>query len=314
VAGCHLPALGLLLTDWLPVRALVTGSAGFVGRHFVRYLRDRAWTVLEVDIKQGRDARDFFRGPPDITCYDLVLHCAAYVGGRQAIDHTPLAQAINLELDAAMFRWAARAQPGRVVYFSSSAAYPVALQDGSLGRGLRESDIDLERPALPDKLYGWNKITGEKLAELARAEGVAVSVVRPFSGYGSDQDPDYPFPAFIDRALAREDPFTIWGTGHQARDFIHIDDIVSAVMTMCAAEESGPLNLCSGYAVSFTELAVQICGQAGYRPRLETIGTAPQGVTHRVGDPASLSRLYLPRVPLQLGIEWALRARSTRAH
>lgn len=295
-------------------RALVTGSAGFVGRHFVRFLRDRGWTVLEIDVREGRDARDFFcAGPPVCTPYDLVLHCAAVVGGRQIIDNAPLAQAVNLELDAGLFSWAAQAQPARVVYFSSSAVYPVRLQERrSRSQLLREDDVEPFTSAMvsrPDQLYGWAKLTGEMLADRARRMGLGVTVVRPFSGYGSDQDDCYPFPAFIDRALAREDPFTVWGTGEQVRDFIHIDDIVSAVMTLAEHEEPGPFNLCSGRAVTLSTLASMVCGAAGYSPQIEHITTAPAGVHHRVGDSRLADRFYTPRIPLPLGIEWALKHR-----
>jgi nucleoside-diphosphate-sugar epimerase len=61
----------------------------------------------------------------DNGCWDLVVHCAANVGGRATIDGNPLWVAENLELDAAMFRWAVAMRLPRVVYYSSSAAYPV---------------------------------------------------------------------------------------------------------------------------------------------------------------------------------------------
>ena len=108
------------------MKALVTGSAGFAGRHFREALHHRGWDVTGIDIAEGNDARDFFSASGDR--FDLVVHCAAVVGGRALIDGPPLALAVNLELDAAMFRWALRTRPGRVIYLSSPAAYPVALQ------------------------------------------------------------------------------------------------------------------------------------------------------------------------------------------
>ena len=165
----------------------------------------------------------------------------------------------------------------------------------------------------PDQLYGWAKLTGEQLADRARQAGVAVSVVRPFSGYGSDQDDCYPFPAFIDRALRREDPFQVWGDGEQTRDFIHIDDIVGAVMAMCEREISGPVNLCSGVATSFSNLARMVCDAAGYEPKIEHLISAPTGVHHRVGDPRLSARFYTPRISLSQGIEWAMKHRRGRA-
>ena len=167
----------------------------------------RAGTLHGIDLTDAYrtvsyDARDDFEGTPGRPArYGARgIHAAAIVGGRAKIDGNPLALAVNLELDAAMFQWALRTRPGRVVYLSSSAAYPVGLQGTRDHRPLLEGDIQVDDfwPVFgtPDALYGWAKLTGERLAALARAEGVPVSVVRPFSGYSHDQSEDYPFPAF----------------------------------------------------------------------------------------------------------------------
>lgn len=293
------------------MRALVTGSAGFVGRHFARYLREQGWDVWGQDIAIGQDSLDFFRHDT-VTRFDLVVHCAAVVGGRGQIDGAPLALAVNLELDAAMFRWALAARPGRVLYFSSSSAYPNWLQVGVPGPYLlSEDDVNAELDdrrsvGVPDQLYGWTKLTGEHLAHRARGEGLSVSVVRPFSGYGSDQDTSYPFAAFIDRAVRREDPFVIWGDGTQLRDFIHIDDIVRASMVMCERGIDGPVNLGTSRAVSMTELAGMVCRQEGYQPEVKYLPDAPRGVSCRVSNTTRLRKFWVPEVSLERGISCAL--------
>jgi nucleoside-diphosphate-sugar epimerase len=285
------------------VRALVTGSAGFAGRHFAAALEDAGAAVTGVDLAGGDDARDFFRR--DGTQFNLVIHCAAVVGGRATIDGAPLALASNLELDAALFQWALRTRPGRIVYVSSSAAYPVALQHAP-GWRLREDDIDLGSVRQPDQLYGWAKLTGEILAHRARGEDLAVTVVRPFSGYGEDQAGDYPFAAFCGRARRREDPFPVWGDSRQARDFIHIDDIVAATLTMAAEHIDGPVNLGLGRPVTMAELAGLVCAEAGYSPAV-TERRGPQGVLCRVADPALLLGFYEPKITLEEGVARALR-------
>jgi nucleoside-diphosphate-sugar epimerase len=123
-----------------------------------------------------------------------------------------------------MFQWALRTKPDHVVYYSSSAAYPIDLQGYGSEHKLVEDDIDLDNVRLPDLTYGWAKLTGEILAKYAEQEGLRVHVFRPFSGYGEDQDLTYPFPSFIHRGVHRYNPFSIWGTGKQVRDFIHIED------------------------------------------------------------------------------------------
>jgi nucleoside-diphosphate-sugar epimerase len=294
------------------VRVLITGDEGFIGRHFRAVCEHRGWDVTGCDIKSGADCRTLFA--TDETRYDLVIHCAAMVGGRAMIDGDPLAIAQNLAIDSDLFRWAIRTRPGRVVYFSSSAAYPVELQHRpsefavrtGTARRLAEIDLNLSNPGLPDQTYGWAKLTGEVLAACAKAEGVPVSVFRPFSGYGADQDLTYPFPAFIARAVAHTDPFVVWGDGTQARDFIHVDDVVAAVFAAVFQQYDEPLNLCTGRATSFLELAAIVAKAARYTPGVDTIPDAPTGVHHRVGDPARMNRIYRPRVTLEEGVARAV--------
>lgn len=299
--------------------ALVTGSSGFIGRNFTRYLRENGWLVLGIDSADNADARDFFRArdPWSLRFYDLVIHAAAVVGGRRVIENDPLAQAVNLELDAGLFRWARAARPGRVIYFSSSAAYPVRLQGETGHRQLAEADIILPDGGgaigPPDSLYGWTKLTGEYLAHLARQDGVAVTVVRPFSGYGSDQDESYPFGAFAGRAARREDPFLIWGDGKQARDFIHISDITAAVMELYRQDVNGPVNLGTGTAVTMNGLAALFAAQAGYAPAFEHVPAAPSGVRWRVADAVRMNQVRRPATGLEHGVWLALEHRKRAA-
>lgn len=296
------------------MRALITGSSGFVGTNFRNYLVSHGWEVTPVDITTGYDARAFFRNDKGREKFDLALHCAAVVGGRTVIDGYPLAQAINFELDAAFFRWALGARPNHAVYFSSSAAYPTHLQSPGNTGALAEHLIDLVGiPGLPDQLYGWAKLTGEKLALLAYEDGLNVHVVRPFSGYGSDQPSTYPFPAFIDRALRRDGTFTVWGNGAQTRDFIHIDDIVQAVMKMVEENIPGPVNLGTGRPTSMLELARIVTARAGYSPEFKTFPDKPSGVHWRVADTTRLNKFYEPSVSLESGISRALLSRAGRA-
>ena len=288
------------------MRVLLTGSAGFVGRHLHRALDKRGDTVTAVDLAAGRDALDLFRF--DSAPCDLAIHCAAVVGGRASIDGSPLGVATNLALDAWYFRWLIRTRTPRAVYFSSSAAYPVALQQPGEIHRLVESDINLDCPGKPDATYGLAKLTGEQLVPVVEAAGTRVHVLRPFSGYGEDQDDCYPFPAFIGRAKRRDNPFEIWGDGSSTRDWIHISDLVGATLAAVDQDVTGPVNLGWGRATSFDELASLVTAAAGYQPELKHVPSAPQGVHHRVCDPKRMLDIYSPRVSLEEGVQRALSA------
>lgn len=286
------------------MRILLTGSRGFVARGFERHFAGQGHDITRVDILDGCDVRDFFR--TDGTRFDLVVHLAAVVGGRTMIDGEPLKVATDLAIDSDMFQWALRTKPGRVVYYSSSAAYPIDLQnDYATAQPLHEDDIRLGKYlniGRPDQTYGWAKLTGEMLAEHARDAGVKVHVFRPFSGYGADQDASYPFRAFADRALREAAPFDIWGTGRQVRDFIYIDDVVAATMAAVDLDVQGPTNLCTGVPTSFLELAAAFTEAAGYSPQFAPQPDKPVGVAYRVGNPDKMLSFYTPKITLEAGI------------
>lgn len=286
-------------------RALVTGWAGFIGRNFRRRLEDDGWDVEGCDIKDGVDCREVFAR--ETRRYDLIVHAAAVVGGRQMIDGEPLKVATDLAIDSDMFNWVVNTEQPRVLYFSSSAAYPIKFQKLTDAHALEERELVITGDiSEPDQSYGWVKVTGEKLAGLARDMGTNVTVVRPFSGYGHDQDLTYPFPSFIERARRRRDPFTIWGDGSQVRDLIHVDDVVEACLMILTADVRWPVNLGTGRATSFNELAKLVTRIAGYSPWFAHEIGMPRGVEYRVADVTRMHNYYEPRVTLEEGIRRAL--------
>ncbi len=289
------------------MKILITGSEGFVGRYFKELYAGHDVTCIDINSTDPIwkiDARHFFS--INKTHYDLVIHLAAIVGGRATIEGSPLAVAVDLAIDAEFFQWCLRTRPGKVVYFSSSAAYPIDLQYRDSGIKLREDMIDLDNVRNPDLTYGWSKLTGEYEAKFLAAEGIKTLVFRPFSGYGTDQSLDYPFPSFIERARYKKDPFQIWGDGCQVRDFIHMRDVVAAVNEAVVQDITGTYNLCTGRPVSFNELAVMVNAE-NKMPEIEHLEAAPTGVMYRVGDPALMSTFYEPKISLEEGIHMALR-------
>jgi len=287
------------------MKILITGSEGFVGKYFKKKLADHDLTCI--DIKKGVDCRAFFKVVD--TQYDLVIHLAAIVGGREQIEGRPLAVADNLSIDSEFFQWCLKTQPHKVVYFSSSAAYPVHLQTPEtqkfLGkdRYLKESDINLnDFHGVPDMTYGWSKLSGEYLSQFVEN----VHIFRPFSGYAWDQDSTYPFPMYVTRAIHKRQEFEVWGPGTQTRDFIHMTDVVNAVMTAVEENVQGPTNLGWGRSTSFLELAQMSMDAVGYQQTIVTRPDKPVGCMHRVSDNTKLLSFYTPKITLEEGIAEAV--------
>jgi nucleoside-diphosphate-sugar epimerase len=212
-----------------------------------------------------------------------VFHFAAIVGGRAKIDGDPMMVALDLAIDAEFFYWICNSKPNRVLYPSSSAAYPVDLQKDDDAIALKESDIDFSRMGEPDMTYGWSKLTGEYLAKIAaNFYGVHITCIRPFSGYGEDQDLSYPTPAIARRAALKEDPFEVWGSGNQGRDFIHIEDVIDCILVaMDKIGDGTAINIGMGKLTSFRDIISIFCKFAGYKPTIKPLLDKPVGVHSR---------------------------------
>ena len=312
-------------------RALITGGCGFVGRHFVKWLLNHDYHVTIVDdlstglllqnwpahlrvpdSKAHRitfhncDFRDFTKNAS--ANFDLIIHLAAVVGGRLTIEGDPIKVATDLAIDATLFNWVVkeRTMPRKVLYFSSSAAYPIKEQTASNNRLLFESMIDLDKKLdLPDMTYGWAKLTGEFLAKFAAQKyGLNVAIYRPFSGYGEDQDFTYPFPSVIRRVARRESPIVVWGSGNQLRDFIYIDNVIEAVFASESRLQPGEvLNLGSGVGTSFRQLAQTACKVIGHKTDIINDSSKPEGVFARVANCDRMFQFYHPTITLESGIQ-----------
>ena len=283
------------------MRVLITGNEGFVGKYFHKRLGPDH-DITGIDIKKGIDCRDFFKR--DDKEYDLVIHLAAIVGGRESIEGRPMAVADNFSIDSEFFQWCLKTKPKKIVYFSSSAAYPTHYQQGTEAKRLQEWMITPSAPHSPDMTYGMAKVIGEYLASFVEN----VHIFRPFSGYSYLQDTSYPFPMYIRRAVKKSDPFEVWGPGTQTRDFIHIEDIVSAVLTAVEQGITGPINLGTGRSTSFLELAQMSMDEVGYKGQILTRPDKPVGCMHRVSDNTKLLSFYTPKITLEAGIIEAVTA------
>lgn len=265
-----------------------------------------AVTFIHSDVRQFFGA--YLADPSGYPAFGDVIHLASIVGGRALIDGDPLLVATDLAIDADMFHWARTARLDRLLYASSSAAYPIHLQ-GSIGSvALKETDICFDHQiGLPDMTYGWSKLTGEYLARIAaKSYGLHVTCIRPFSGFGEDQDPTYPVPAIARRAAQKEDPLTVWGTGRQARDFVYIDDCVEFMFrAMDSIGDGSGVNIGSGVLTDFITVANIFTEIAGYSPQILPLESNPVGVQNRYADTSFVRRHFqwTPRTPLREGFK-----------
>lgn len=245
----------------------------FINADFIDVIRELLKDGSYFDTKYGIGVHKFAD----------VFHFAAIVGGRAMIDGDPMKVALDLAIDAEFFHWVTRQKPERVLYPSSSAAYPVSKQTEGNTVQLRESDIDFTNMGQPDMTYGWTKLTGEFLAKIAAENyDLKVTCIRPFSGYGEEQDYSYPIPAIARRAVMGENPMEVWGTGLQGRDFVHIDDVIDCILlAMDHIHDGTAINIGMGKLTNFREIIEVFTQIAGYDAEIKCLLDKPVGVFSR---------------------------------
>lgn len=282
------------------VRALVTGSAGFVGRQLCPKLGVAGYSVAHIDpIRHGcgysplsATVREFIDVVPRMT-YDVVVHLAANIvniedrmnGGMNMFD--------DIQLDLAMCRWLEANPPTKCAVLMSSCA------------------VDF-----PEDPYCIVKRNLEAMAATLHKKGVPVIVLRPFSGYGEDQSEEYPFRAILERALRHEDPLTVWG-GYQVRDWLHIDDLTDAILFAIenVPPSSNPIEVGTMLGTSLIELAARIAEEVGYAPHVRGDRSKPSSSARRVagenGVPLAMQMWgWEPKITLAEGIKRAVEVRK----
>ncbi len=302
--------------DWSTQRVLVTGGASFIGSHLVDALVQRGARVRVVDNLSSGDLdnlRDHLvAGEIDFHHEDLldsrvaeamtrkidvVFHNAADHGGRGYIDLHQVNCSTNLILDGQVFRAAERAGVEKVVFASSGCVYPEDLQtDPEEVLYLTE---DLVRPPYSaDNLYGWAKLMAEMTLRAYHAEGrMKAASLRYFTAYGPRCPESHAVMAMIARAMTGQDPFEIWGTGEQVRNWTHVSDIVEGTIRAAERVDDGTaINVGTMERTKVVECARQVLDYMGMSPELVFDPSKPTGPYNRVCD-LSLCREVLDWEP-----------------
>jgi nucleoside-diphosphate-sugar epimerase len=311
---------------------LVTGGASFIGSHLVeRLVAHGADVVVVDDFSSGRrehlaklssdrilelDLADRVATLAELPHCELVFHLAAVHGGRGFIEGFPDQILVNLAIDNAVYEACRRAGTRRVVYASSACVYPTVLQTSEDACPLlAEAQAGFDRPgdAFAEGAYGWCKLMGEfQLEQIVGPAGFTGAAARIFSAYGERENETHAVIALIAKALLRLDPFPIWGTGGQVRNFTYVDDTVTGLLLLGALQETAPfraLNVGSSNHCTILELLDLLFGLIGWRPdEIEAEPWRAVGVASRASDNSLISSLFNwePSTSLEDGLRLTL--------
>ena len=221
---------------------------------------------------------------------EIIFHLAALHGGRGYIDSHPAECCSNMLLDEMVFQEALRAGVDRVCFASSACVYPSYLQE-STGSSylLKETDANpfVRDKAFADLEYGWAKLMGEMaLSAYHRQYGLKTSAVRIFTAYGPRENETHAIIALIAKAFVNMDPYVIWGSGKQDRNFTYVQDIVDALILASERIEDGsPLNAGRDDRLTLNKAADMVFEIAKWQPKkIYHDLSKPQGVASRAAD------------------------------
>jgi UDP-glucose 4-epimerase len=309
-------------------RVLVTGGVGTIGRAVVRRLL--ADPAYEVRISDRRPAPQWMREGCEVHTGDLrvpvearkatrgctrVIHLAEIGGGVANLDRLPHTLIeLNNALSSAVIRAALELEVERFTYVSSSRVFERA--------ELFPTPEDyLPRCPTPISAYGFSKLTGEVYCRAAHAEhGLPYTICRPFNAYGPSELPDaepgiaHVVPDLIKKALSRQRPLQIFGSGEQTRTLTHVDDIADGVVT--AMSSSAGLNQDFNVAAA-RELTIEAiarivwlaCGEDAEAFELEHLPSPAADVHRRWPSVEKAQRLldWRARVEVENGIAATVR-------
>ena len=311
-------------------KILVTGGASFIGSHLVESLVARGAKVTVVDDLSSGDSENLRdvraemdsvtadlrdTGIADEACrgQDIVFHLANIHGGRGFIETHPAEISQNFVIDGNVFRAAQASGVKRVCFASSACAYPTNLQTADPRRQQRFLSEEMADPfkegcALADGEYGWAKFMGEMALEAYHKQfGLKGVSCRLFTVYGPRENETHAIVAFIAKALLKQDPFEIWGTGQQDRNFTYVSDVVEGMLL--AAErisDCRAINIGTDEIVKIVDAVNIVCDIVGHRPGHFLCDTAkPEGVYARAASVALQEDLlgWRPKVAFRDGIE-----------
>jgi GDP-L-fucose synthase len=306
-------------------RVMVTGGAGFLGRHVTAQLRERGAEVFvprsaDFDLRDADDIRRAF----DVARPEIVVHLAAVVGGIGAN----------------------RANPGR--FFYDNAIMGIQLMEHARIAGVRkfvsvatvcaypkhtpapfsEDDLWNGYPEETNAPYGLAKkmllVQGQAYREQYGFNAITLLPVNLYGpGDNFDEASSHVIPALIrkfDAAARRREPAVIaWGSGNASREFLYVEDAAEAIVLATERyDDARPVNIGSGREITIRALAETIARLSGYTGRIAWDASQPDGQPRRVLDVSRAREAFgfAARTPFEEGlratIAWYRSNRRTR--
>lgn len=258
-------------------KILVCGGTGFIGRNIAEYYaKNKNFDVYATYFKSPpykhkgvKLIRANLTDPKQVDSImkdmDIVIQAAATTSGSKEIISMPYYHVTdNAIMNSLILRSAYENKIKHLIFFSCSVMY----QPGA--KPVKEVDFNAALELYPSYFgVGWTKVYIEKMCEFySRICCTKFTAIRHSNVYGPydkyDLERSHVFGATVTKVMKANEggDITIWGEGKEKRDFLYIDDLISAVDLCIMKQERGYelLNIGCGKAISISELVKMIIG------------------------------------------------------
>ena len=247
------------------MKVLVTGGAGFIGKHLVSFLLKKDHTVtifdnfsnstkesishfiqmginvIEGDIINSLDIQDASKN------HDIVIHLAAKISVSESIDNPSEVFQVNVDGTKNVLASCEKNHVKKLIAASSAAVY---------GEGNQDVNLTEETKMNPISPYGESKVMMEEIIRQWKSSyNFNYVILRFFNIYGIGQSSEYA--GVITKCLEKikqKKPIEIFGDGLQTRDFVAIEDVINAIYNAMQSSNSGTYNIASGKTITINEL------------------------------------------------------------
>lgn len=286
---------------WDGRTVLVTGGAGFLGRHLVKTLQSRSDDVevvvprrTEYDLRE----RGAIRGLLQESGAEVVIHLAATVGGVGEQEARPGSHFYdNAKMGIELLEQARQFGVEKVTLLGTVSSYP---KDASIP--FTEEELFDGYPETPNAPYGIAKrVLVTQSHAYRRQWGFNSICLLPVNVYGPgdnfDSETANVIPALIRKCIEARDreakSITVWGTGEQTRDFLYVKDTVDGILDATERyDRSDPVNLGSGEETSIHDLVRLIADETGFEGTIEWDTSKPEGQPRQLADMSKAAKRF----------------------
>lgn len=292
-------------------KILILGANGMVGKVLVKKLKKQGYlnlltpTSKQLDLTNQEQTQNYFcNNEPD-----YVFFLAAKVGGIQAnIDYPIDFLENNILMVANVFNSCNFVKVEKILYLGSSCIYPTACKQPMKEEYLMTGPLEPTNEG-----YALSKIVGLKLAEAYYKQcGMKTICLMPPNLYHEDKIADensHVFETLIkricDAKINNIPEIEVWGNGEACREFMHVDDLVDAMLFFFDNYETPDvINVGTGFDYSIAKLVEMICKIVDYRGSIYWNVNKPSGMKRKLMDNRKMIlKGFIPKVSIVEGIE-----------